>query len=388
MKKAAIALVLALVVGGVLASLMGRDPGYVLVVYDDLILETSLWFGLLALAAVWIVVRVIVAVIRRTLSVGSGVRGWNTKRRERQAREQTVRGMVLLTEGDWNGARAALLNSVSKSEMPFVNYLGAARAANELGETESRDRLLSHAAESAAGSSVGVRLAGAQMAIAAGDHVAAEATLAKLHEEAPRHVAVMRHLLECRVALGDIAGIGSLDKDLRRHKVLPEEDLLRLERQGIVKGLSAVSADEVSAAWDSIPKALKDDAVVVANGARAFERGGAADVAEEMLRKALKSDWSDELIEAYGSLASADPARQLEYAESLIKQHDGDAALYFALGRLATRADDAAKAREYLEKSVQLAPTPAAYAALGHVCLALNDADGAASYFAKHFAAE
>ncbi|NJN51574.1 MAG: hypothetical protein HC809_07135 [Gammaproteobacteria bacterium] len=227
MKKGAIVLVLALLVGGVVASLMARDPGYVLLVYDDMMLETSLWFGLLVLLVAWLVARVVLWLLRRLLNVGSGVRGWNATRRVRHSREQTVRGMVLLAEGDWSAARAALLNAVSNAEMPFVNYLGAARAAHELGDTDSRDRLLAHAEESAAGSTIGVRLTAADMLMGSGALAAAEPVLAKLHGEAPRHAGVMRRLFECRVALGDIAGLAVIDKELRRHKVMSEEVIAR-----------------------------------------------------------------------------------------------------------------------------------------------------------------
>ena len=41
-----LAIVVALVVGGLLGTLMVRDPGYVLVAYDNLTFESSVWFTL------------------------------------------------------------------------------------------------------------------------------------------------------------------------------------------------------------------------------------------------------------------------------------------------------------------------------------------------------
>lgn len=386
MKKAALILVFALIVGGVIATLMARDPGYVLVVYDDLSFETSLWFALLALVIVLVFIRILFGVVGRVLRAGAGVRDWSDARRVRHAREQTVRGLVLLAEGDWNAARSALLNAVAKTETPFVNYIAAARAAHELGEAESRDRLLAHAQESAAGSTIGVRLAGAEMLADSGDFAAAEAILVKLHDEAPRHPMVLRRLFECRVQLCDVVGLAALEKEMRKNKILPETELATSIRGAVVARLTAVKGEEVSGVWESVPKPFKNDVEIVAAAAAAFVRAGLTDVAEALLQQSLKSDWSSDLISAYGTLATADAAQQLQHAESFIKSHQDDAALFLALGRLAIRNDQLAKGREYLETSLKLVPTAAVYAELGRVCFAMNERERAAEYFAKQFA--
>lgn len=385
MKKAALVLVFALIVGGVIATLMARDAGYVLVVYDDLSFETSLWFALLALVVVLVLVRLLIGAVRRLLRAGAGVRDWSDARRIRHAREQTVRGLVLLAEGDWNSARAALLNAVAKTETPFVNYIAAARAAHELGEAESRDRLLAHAQESAAGSTIGVRLTGAEMLAESGDFAAAEAILAKLHDEAPRHPMVLRRLFECRVQLRDVTGLAALEKEMRKTKILPEAELAAIICGTIVARLAAAEGEEVAGVWESVPKPLKTDTEIVAAAAAAFARSGGADVAEGLLLQSLKSGWSSELINAYGALAGADPDQQLKQVESFIKSHQDDAALFLALGRLAMRSDQLAKGREYLETSLKLAPTAAVYGELGRVCFAMNERERAAEYFAAQF---
>ena len=45
---------LAIALGGLVGMLVVRDPGYVLISYADMALETSIWFALLVVAVVYI----------------------------------------------------------------------------------------------------------------------------------------------------------------------------------------------------------------------------------------------------------------------------------------------------------------------------------------------
>ena len=123
--------VLAVVIGGAMGTLMSRDPGYVLITYADMSFETSLWFALLALIAIYFLLRLGIAVWTRLLRGGAGVANWRQDRRARTAQANTVRGLVLVGEGDWVGGRKALLNAAEDAATPLINYVGAAHAAKQ-----------------------------------------------------------------------------------------------------------------------------------------------------------------------------------------------------------------------------------------------------------------
>ncbi len=383
MKKGALVLLFALVVGGIVATLMARDAGYVLLVYGGMSVETSLWFALFVLIVVWFVLRLLFGVLRRVMSAGSGMRGWNRARRVRQAHEQTLRGLSLLAEGEWSGARSALLGAVAHAELPFVNYLGAARAAHELGEDEARDRLLAHAREVSAGSALAVQMTDAELRMGGGDFAGAEPILARLHAEAPRQALVTKRLLECRQRLGDHAGVIELDKELRRHKVLPESQIEDVMRHAWCGRLASAGAEDIESVWRAVPKQLRTDEALVINAARVLDKSGKGDDAEDALRSLLKSNWSAAAVEAYGRLVSADAASHLKHAESFAKAHGDDAALLVALGRIALRAGATDKAKAHLEDSLRTAPSADAYGVLGRVHLASNEHDDAAACFAR-----
>ena len=44
--KVAVGLLIVIIFAGILGTLIARDPGYILIVYQDYSLQTSLWVGL------------------------------------------------------------------------------------------------------------------------------------------------------------------------------------------------------------------------------------------------------------------------------------------------------------------------------------------------------
>ena len=140
-------LLIALMFGGLLGALVIRDPGYVLLAYDEMAVETSLWFAVLLLIVIYFAIR---ALVFLALRLGRGpvrVRSWSQSRRSRAAQEQTVKGLLLLAEGDWSAARHRLEDAAPRVSTPLVNYLNAARAAHSMGDLAGRDELLRKAQE-------------------------------------------------------------------------------------------------------------------------------------------------------------------------------------------------------------------------------------------------
>jgi len=100
---------------------------------------------------------------------------------------------------------------------------------------------------------------------------------------------------------------------------------------------------------------------------------GDNDAVEELLRKAIGDSWNEDLISRYGRLRSGHVDRQLSAAEGWLKGHPENSVLLLALGRLAQLNSDRAKAHQYLEASVALAPSAEAYGELGRLWIATGE---------------
>ncbi len=372
--------VLAVVIGGAMGTLMSRDPGYVLITYADMSFETSVWFALLALITLYFLLRLIIAIWTRLVRGGAGVANWRQDRRARTAHTNTVRGLTLLGEGDWVGGRKALLNAAADSSTPLVNYVGAAYAANKLGDVGERDQCLLKAAESTPEAALAVALTKAEMQSATQQYANARATLEQAKVDAPNHTRVLRQLAESYEQLGDWPALLALVPELRKRAVYDTDTMRaslrrwwigRFDHAAIIAGDDA--RRELLALWSGVDKDLRSDPELIAAYVQALTRAGAADEGESTLSKALKQDWNEGLVALYGRLHVGAPARQLATAQGWLKPHPNDPALLLALGRIALANDDSAKAREYLEASLAARPSAEVSAELGRLYLATGE---------------
>ena len=199
----ALALLAAVVIGGLLGTLIVRDPGYVLVNYADWVLETSLWVALLLVVGTYLLLRLVLSLIRKGAQSQGWFLQWRSARRSTRARQQVTQGLLLMAEGRWEEAKKQLLASAKRVETPLISYLNAARAAHELGAVAERDEYLRLAHETTPGAKFAAMLTQAEFRIDDKSYEQALATLLVLRKKAPKHKAVLRMLAVCYEALGD-----------------------------------------------------------------------------------------------------------------------------------------------------------------------------------------
>ncbi len=374
MKLVVLVLAVALALGGLVGSLVVRDPGYVLVAYDQMAVETSLWFAVLLLIAGYFVIRLVVWMFFRLGRGRASLRDWTQARRLRRAENQTVKGLLLMAEGDWDEARRRLENAAERVEVPLVNYLNAARAAHAMGDADGRDALLSRAHESTPGARLAVGLTQAELQHASGQWEQCLATLLQLKSASPHHPQVLRMLADCYARLEDWSALVGLLPELRKRKALPGEELEAVERDAW-RGRLAAGGDDLKAVWKQVPKAQQRDPVLLERYVAALADRNESSEAEHVLRAAINHRWDDTLVRLYGTVQSEDPNRQLVAAEGWLKERPSDPELLLALGRISMMNHLWAKAREYLEASLRLRRTAEVQGELGRLCAALGDVE-------------
>ena len=374
MKVALLVLLVALVLGGLVGVLVVRDPGYVLVAYDQLAVETSLWFAVLLLGAGYFAIRLVVHLFLRLSQGRVSLTSWRQRRRSRAAREHTVKGLLLLAEGRYAEARKLLESAAPRAESPLINYLSAARAAQKLGDNAGRDALLRAAHESTAGSRFAVGLTQAELQQAEGQWEQSLATLLQLQRQSPRHPQVLRMLVSCYRELGDWQAVLELVPELGKQRVLDGKALLTLQLDAW-HGRLASARDDLMTLWQRVPKELKRQPRLVAAFAAALGEAGRPGDAENLLRQGLQQGWDPELVQLYGTLVSDDPGRQLVVAEGWLKERPNDPDLLLALGRICLMNRHWARAREYLEASLRLRRSTEVQSELGRLCAALGEAE-------------
>lgn len=374
-----------LVLGALIAVVVQKDSGYVLLSYDVWTIEMSLALLALLVLAGFALLYFIIRLVINTWQIPSEVRAWNHRRGARLARRSLTRGLLEMSEGKWIQAEKNLIKHASRSETPLLNYLAAARAAQLQAQHERRDAYIRLAHESMPAADVAVSLTQAELQLADHQLEQALATLKHLRSVAPKHTYVLRLLRRLYEQLGDWDHLKELIPELRRRKVEPANDLKTLEIKVqlalLDRASMSVEKTVLTNVWNEIPKKLRQETRLVADYTGYLQERGKDEEAEKLLRDALKQEWSESLMELYGLLNTEQPGKLLSTAETFIKQNPNNPVLLLALGRLSLRSKLWGKARGYLEACIGADGPTDAYRELARLLEQMGETEGAMNIY-------
>ena len=109
----------------------------------------------------------------------------------------------------------------------------------------------------------------------------------------------------------------------------------------------------------------------------------APEKALNILAKALKDQWHQCLLEAYGRLEIKDGSKQLALGEQLLIKYPQDPLLLLALGLICRRMGFLGKAKDYMKSTIELAPSAQAYNELAAVFELLGDSKSSSEVYKK-----
>src|SRR3990170_5959716 len=193
-----------------LGVVMHRNPGYVLIAYHNISVETSLWFAVIVLVFLFLGFYTLLRFGAGIYAITSYVRQWFGNRRRRRAHAQTVLGLYDLVEGNWANSEKKLLRSAKHSDMPLVNYLAAAFTAERQHAFKRSDSYLKLAQKIAKDRPLAVGLARARAQIDNRQWEEAGVLLQQLHKLQPKNIFVLQLLQQVYLALKDWRGLERL----------------------------------------------------------------------------------------------------------------------------------------------------------------------------------
>lgn len=363
-----------------------EDPGYVLITYHHWSVETTLWFFMMAQLLLTLLLYGIVRLFCASYALSGRIKNWMSKRQLQRARAQTDRGLCQLAEGNWSNAEKHLLRAAAHNENSLINYLAAAKSAQERGAFDKRDEYLRKAHESTPSAEVAIGLTQAQLQLSARQWEQALATLQHLNQIIPHHVYALKLLQKVYVELTDWHSLYKLLPELRRYHVLKPKELEQLEQQIYAVLLADAAKDELQQLdeiWRDIPLQLRKQPALIACYAEQLIATNNFTKAETLLRDALRKQWDRRLVTLYGNTPGENIDKQLSYAEKWLQTHNQDPELLLCLGRLCWRNQLWDKAKYYLENSITLEPSKGAYQTLGAVLEELDEPNSARICYRK-----
>jgi len=371
-----------LFVAVIVALLAMEDPGYVLFSVGTWTVETTLALMTVVLIAGFALLYFLIRTGVKVFAVPRDLRHWKKQRREQKAIKLLTQGLIDLAEGHWQRAEKKVLKYVESSDASLLNYLAAARAAQAQGADQRRDHYLKLAHENHPSADIAVGLTQAELQLKQNQLEQCLATLRHLHQLAPKHVQVLKVLAGLYQRLEDWEHLLELIPLLRKRKAMKADVIDDLAQQAYLALLQkARSFTDLSNVWSRIPGSIREKENILVVYVQRLLAMGESDLAEPLLRHALRRQFSEVLLMCYGKIESAEPTRQLDLVESLLVEHERDAVTLLTAGRLSLRSKLWGKARGYLEASINAQPSAEAYNELGNLLERMNETAAAAECF-------
>ena len=394
MKRTYLILLIVVACAAALGMFIAEHTGYVLISWKSFRYESSLWVFLAVLTVIIAMLYGLRTLIKMTLISSGLINPWSRRNQGRRLRQAAEQGILDLAQGHWKNALRHLRRAAQGEAKPLVYLLGAASAAEKLGYSEEADQLLEQALIKQPSAEVAIALAHADLQLQRADDAGAQETLQAIYELHSQHPEVLLRLQALLRQRQQWSALIGLLPALRKCKRLSAEQLQNIEYQAWSGRLTSACKNQNDAqealqsldtAWQGLSGKLKNDQQLVAAYASELLRLNANDQAESLLRHALKNHLDDELLELYGRTQAKDAARQLQLAESWLKQAPHNPILLRALGRLSLRNQLWGKARDYFETSLRLHRQPHTCAELARLLSHLGDTQRSNQLFAESF---
>lgn len=366
MKRIILAVLVATVLAvtiGVIALYFG--PGYVVFSYFDYTIETSFIFMLGFAAVTFFLFYYLLRITSRLIHIPSYMNHRHSARQSERAQNALVKGLIEMSEGRFEQAEKIFLKHVSLTDTSLLNYLMAARSAQQLGAYDRRDEYLRLAHESMPSADIAIGITQAELQLSHKQYEQALATLNHLSSVSPKHGYIKK--LQARVyqQLGDWESLSPILNDVRKMKALKVDSLDKVEVEsyfGMLKS-SIKNADKkkIETVWQQIPKRLKSNSELLMLYVSHLIKQKDVDNAEALIRNYLSNKWQSEMALMYANLTASDCKKQLETAETWLHNQPRNAVLLLVLGKLCLKCQLWGKARSYFESSIGIKPIAETY---------------------------
>ena len=363
-----------LIVLMILASVLGYgafqldkiDPdNYVKMYMGDYVIEVKLLFFLIMVFAAAVVIYFMLWLIRSIWRSPKALSNWRNRRNRNKADSQFGAGYLSLLKGDWRRAEKQLTAKSDFSHIPYVNFLAAARAAQEQGSMERRDIYLNAAYQAAPHERLAIGLSKAKLHEKAGQIEQALATLEDVSSIGHKNPQYTAMLLQIHQSTANWQGVQELLSIAKKQKALPTEVLEKLQDDIYRNSLNAVQ--DKNTAWKALPRDQRKQIQNIELYVKSLVLGGDVAGAEKLIRSTLGDDWSNALVRIYGQLKTEKPEKLLRKVEGWLHARPENPELNLAAGRLAVASNEPESAKQYLQAAISLGRLPAAYALLGQV---------------------
>ena len=351
------------------------DPGYVFITIHHWTIESTLWVALTALFIIAILLHLFLLILSSLANIPTHWHLWLTHRRTTKAQAKTKQGLIEFAEGHWKSAKKHLIMAAPNVELPFINYLTAAKAAEALGDHVLRDHYLKQAQTSDPEATLAIEITQAQLQIDNEEWDEALAKLRHLQTISPNHPYVIKLLSQLHQTQKNWSDLIQLLPQLKTSKIITDTSYQHIRHEAYAQNLQQLIEHKQNVALKqfikNIPKDLKYDSDLTERYCSYLLQEQQDKAAEAILRASLLIQVHNPLISLYARVSPN--YTDIPFIKALIQNNPDSARLPLCLGQLLVTKQLWGAAKEQFEKSIQIAPTREAYYQLGRLFEMLND---------------
>lgn len=364
--RSIIVIVLALACGFGLYQIDRIDPNnYIKLYIGNYLVEIKLFgFILLCIAlvvALYFILSLLMFLWRSPKAFGR----WRKKKGRDKAEQKLGAGYLSLIKGDWKKAEAQLTANTTHTDVPYINYLAAAQAAQQQNKVAKRDEYLQLAYDAAPKEVLAIGMTKARLHQQAGQYQQALDTLLDVSREGDKNAQYTAMLIQTYENLEQWDNVQLMLNKAKKQKALPNDVIDELQASYFQSTLT--QGDDMSASWAALPKTERKVAKnAFLYGQHLLEKGEVTQ-AEKLIREAVSNDWHDDLINLYGRLSLPKPQKALRQLEGWMMARPENAELALATGRQALQCGKAEDAKQHFQQAIQQGQLAEAYHELGRL---------------------
>ena len=364
-------------------AIASQSSAYVQFVYPPYRIEMSFTVFFIVALLFFVAAYGLIRMMVSFLGLSAKVRRFRLERAQIKSRELLDEMLSAYFEGRYADAEKAAVRAIAKGEKSALHPIIAARSAHELREYKKRDAYLASSEEKKIGDTTMRLMATTKFMLEQHDSRAALNALQEMHNKGVKpYPGALSLELKAQQQAGNWDEVLHVLDQLEK-KASIDMFVAAQMRQEAWQGKIRQQTDlpSLTSFLKKVPGNIKRRSKFAVTAARTLMSYQGDNLAQQILRDSLEAQWDGELITLYGDCLSDNLVFQIEQAEKWLKQHPQAPGLLLALGKLCIHQKLWGKAQNYLDASISLLPSHAAYEALGQLAEKMGMQDDAFRYY-------
>lgn len=280
-----------ILIGLCISPFLVGNKGYLYIAVADYQIETSLVFAVVAIVVFYSLLQLVEFLLVFFLNLIVNSRYLPERWRKNTARKHTLLGALSLAEEDWESAEKAMLKGAAKGEIPTLNYLAAARAAQHQFNTKQRDIYLEKA-EKDPSARQAVTTTRTRYLLQQGDLTQARIELDKLSPTSKSKTAILQLAVELYQAQQDWQALKLILPIIKKKQLLSDNEFNQIALQTNTQLLTAaaeISQQELEKCWHWLSRHERKQPEYIALYAQGVSKNQHHKEALALLLKHIKS---------------------------------------------------------------------------------------------------